>query len=192
MDVCVVTNDALLARFLILELDEVGFTAEQTVDCTKDARLYLCDLDFHSSDLPKGAIGFSYDTGKARSVQTFLPRPIDARALRTLVKERLTAAPAFSLGTSLTIRLSNRRVKSALGEVSLSEKELALLVALCDTPLLKRADAIKLFGDGESNVVDVYMHYLRKKLKKICLCDVICARRSEGYCLNTAVTIQRI
>lgn len=190
MDICIVTNDALLARFLTLELDEAGFAAEQHTDFASEAALYLCDLDFYVDEVPEETIGFSYDESKRRRVQSFLHRPIDAEKLRKLVAERLLAPRQHTETNTLTIDRVSRRVRTALGEVGLSEKELALLLALCETPLLRRAEAIKLFGDGESNVVDVYMHYLRKKLKTVCPGGVIEAKRGEGYALSAAVTVQ--
>ena len=82
MDICVVTNDALLARFLILELAEAGFHAEQRTDFASEADLYLCDLDFYVDEVPEETVGFSYDENKRRRVQSFLHRPIDAEKLR--------------------------------------------------------------------------------------------------------------
>lgn len=190
MDICVVTNDALLARFLILELAEAGFHAEQHTDFASEAELYLCDLDFYVDEVPEETVGFSYDENKRRRVQSFLHRPIDAEKLRKLAAERLLAPGRHVQTGTLTIDRVSRRIKTALGEVGLSEKELALLLALCETPLLRRSDAIKLFGDGESNVVDVYMHYLRKKLKAVCLGDVIEAKRGKGYTLCDTITVQ--
>ena len=190
MEICVVTNDALLARFLILELAEAGFTAEQHADFSSEAKLCLCDLDYFTGEIPPDAIGFSYDEDKHRRVQSFLHRPIDTEKLRELVAKRLSTPRGPADRSLLTVYKVSRRVKTALGEASLSEKELALLLALCAVPLLKRTDAIKLFGDGESNVVDVYMHYLRKKLKKVCPGSVIEAKRGEGYALDPSVTVE--
>lgn len=192
MDICIVTNDTLLARFLILELAEAGFDAEQRADFGGEADLYLCDLDFFTDDVPEETVGFSYDENKRRRVQSFLHRPIDAEKLRRLAEKRLRTPMRHADGNTLTVDRASRRVKTALGEVRLSEKELALLLALCETPLLRRADAVKLFGDGESNVVDVYMHYLRKKLKAICPDGVIKAKRGEGYALDAAVTVKSV
>lgn len=192
MEICIVTNDALLARFLILELAEAGFAAEQHADFSCAAKLYLCDLDFHTGEIPAEAVGFSYDENKRRRVQTFLPRPIDAENLRRLAASRLLSPLRHAESDTLTIDRASRCVKAVLGETGLSEKEFTLLLALCECSLLKRTDAIKLFGDGESNVVDVYMHYLRKKLKAICPRDVIKAKRGEGYSLSDAITIRYV
>ncbi len=192
MEICIVTNDTLLARFLTLELAEAGFTAEQHTDFSREAKLYLCDLDFCTEEVPEAAIGFSYDENKRRRVQNFLHRPIDAEKLRQLVTKLLLSPLHIAEGNTLTVDRASRRVRTVLGEVGLSEKELALLLALCESPLLERADASKLFGDGESNVVDVYMHYLRKKLKKVCPTDVIKAKRGKGYSLSDTVTVKCI
>lgn len=193
MEICIVTNDNLLARFLILELEEAGFSAEQHPDFSREAAVYFCDLDYFTEEVPAKTIGFSYDENKRRRVQHFLHRPIDAEKLRQLAAKQLLAPVVrHTESNTLTIEHTSRRVRTILGEVGLSEKELALLIALCETPLLRRADAIKLFGDGESNVVDVYMHYLRKKLKNVCPGGVIEARRGEGYALRTDITVKYV
>ena len=190
MEICIVTNDALLARFLTLELAEAGFVAEQHTDFSHKAPLYLCDLDFYTDEVPEDAVGFSYDENKRRRVQNFLHRPIDAEKLRHLAAKLLLTPVHHTETNTLTIDRTSRRVKTALGEIGLSEKELTLLLALCEVPLLKRTDAIGICGDGESNVVDVYMHYLRKKLKAVCPTGVIEAKRGEGYALCEQITVQ--
>lgn len=183
MDICIVTTDNVLARFLMLELREAGFSAERSDAPDSRARLAICDLDSFSGEIPEGAIGFSYDESRRRLVNLFLHRPISAEALISAVTERLAPDSKKEDVRALTLATATRKIITADGEVRLSEKELALLKKLCETPLLSRAEASVIFGEGESNVVDVYMHYLRKKLKTVCPYEVIRAKRSEGYSL---------
>ena len=190
MTVCVITKDALLGRFLTLELAEAGFAAEVCEAADPRADLYLCDLDSFTGPIPENAIGFSYEEGKGKAVQTFLQRPIDSEALQNAVK--LCLAPKAQTDTvrDFTVDANTRRIRTEIGETRLSEKELVLLKKLCTVPLLTRADAAAVFGDGDSNVVDVYMHYLRKKLKAVCPYDVIVSKRGEGYALTGKVTVK--
>lgn len=187
MDICIITADASLARFLVLELTEAGYTA-----CVSDtptaAHLCLCDLDHYTGELPENTVGFSYDGSKQRRVATFLPRPILAEALLDAVRERMHPAQSGD-ALLLTVERSTRQVRSGGSSVRLSEKELALLERLCARDLLTREDAADIFGGGDSNVVDVYMHYLRKKLKTVCPYDVIDAKRGAGYCRTDTVHI---
>lgn len=190
MEICVITKDALLARFLTLELAEAGYTAEVCEAPVPQARLYLCDLDFYTGELPENTIGFSYDESKHRRVRDFLHRPLHAEQLLETVTKRMQ--PAAERGDALTVTAerSTRRIQSSGGTVRLSEKEFALLEQLCKTDLLTRESAAYIFGGGDSNVVDVYMHYLRKKLKRICPYDVILSKRGKGYALRSAVAIK--
>lgn len=190
MEICVVTKDALLARFLTLELAEAGFAAEVRETTSESARLYLCDLDSFTGEVPENAIGFSYDDNKQRRVQVFLHRPIHAEELRKAVTKRLLPDPPGAESLTLSVDCGTRRVKAGRSEVRLSEKELALLRKLCSVSLLTRETAAGIFGDGNSNVVDVYMHYLRKKLKSVCPYDVIESKRGEGYRLTGTVDIK--
>lgn len=190
MEICVITQDARLARFLILELAEAGFTAEVCEAPEEEARLCLCDLDAYAGALPENTIGFSYDESKHRRVQDFLHRPLHADHLIRTVAKRMQ--PAAERGDTLTVTAdrSTRRIQSSGGTVRLSEKEFALLEELCKTDLLTRESAAHIFGSGDSNVVDVYMHYLRKKLKRICPYDAIESKRTKGYSLRSAITIK--
>jgi|GEM_PF-1415152 len=189
MEICIVTKDALLARFLTLELAEIGFAAEACEAFAESARLYLCDLDSFTGEIPENTIGFSYDDNKQHRIRRFLHRPIDSAALHKAVAEYMSPTADIGHAHTLTVDRATRRVKTGLGEVRLSEKELILLEKLCAVSLLTRETAAGIFGDGDSNVVDVYMHYLRKKLKNVCPYDVIASKRREGYALTGKVTI---
>lgn len=190
MDICIVTNDAPLARFLVLELEEAGYTATASSEAT-DSRLCICDLDF-TAEVASDAVGFSYDENKRTLVQSFLSRPIDTKKLREAVAKRLNDLPVQKMGAELEIERTTRKVKTDSGEVRLSEKELHLLELLTETPLLTREDGAKVFGDGKSNVVDVYMHYLRKKLALVCDGETVLSKRGEGYTLSDTLEIKFI
>ncbi len=187
MDICVITNDALLARFIVLELIEAGYDAAHG-SAADDAKLYIYDLDCEEN-VPSDAIGFSRDEEKRGLVSAFLQRPIDVAKLRAAVSKLLTKSDDEKI-SYIEVTHSTRRAKSERGEVRLSAKECSLLEMLCNTPTLSREDAIALFGDGESNVVDVYIHYLRKKLAKVCDGETVCAKRGEGYSLSPSITIK--
>ena len=190
MDICVVTNDARVARFIVLELKEAGYAAMHS-EVVAAAKLCICDLDF-ICDAPSDCIGFSYDNEKSTSVQDFLPRPIDSERLRGAVAKRLSVFPAQKAAVLIEVDEKKRKARADGKEVRLSEKELALLIKLCETPVLTREDGAKIFGEGDSNVVDVYVHYLRKKLAKICDGETVKSKRGKGYSLSDAVTVKFI
>lgn len=190
MEICIVTSDTELARFLTLELADAGISASVAQAPDSAAMLCLCDLDTFTGELPENAVGFSYDESKRRRVHTFLPRPLHAKELIRTVTERLRPTVADGDALTVTADRATRRIRGALGTVRLSEKEFALLEKLCATDLLTREAAASIFGDGDSNVVDVYMHYLRKKLKTVCPYDMIGAKRGAGYALQGDIHIR--
>ncbi len=190
MDICVVTNDARIARFIVLELKEAGYTAMHS-EVAAAANLCICDLDF-ISDAPRDCIGFSYDESKRESVQNFLKRPIDTETLRNAVDKRLNLTTAQKRSVQLEVNQTSRKVMSLGKEVRLSEKELALFIKLCESHTLTREDGSRLFGDSESNIVDVYVHYLRKKLAKVYDGETVKANRGKGYSLSEELTVKFI
>ena len=183
MEICIVTTDRIIARFLMLELKEAGFLCEQNDAPKSDSALNIIDLDTYSGEVLQNSIGFSYSDAYKHAVPCFLPRPISVSTLISTVSERISKGNSRSEVTTLILEKSTRKIKSNQGEVRLSEKEFALLLKLCTVETLSREEAVVLFGDGDSNVVDVYMHYLRKKLKTVCPYDVIKSKRGEGYSL---------
>ena len=190
MDICVVTNNARVARFIVLELKEAGYTAMHS-EVFAAAKLCICDLDF-VLDVPKDCIGFSYDEAKRETVRDFLKRPIDTEALRDAVAKRLNSSPAQKSSGLLEVNRATRKATSLGREVRLSEKELALFIKLCEASVISREDGAKIFGEAESNIVDVYVHYLRKKLAKIYDGETVKSNRGKGYSLSEELTVKFI
>ena len=58
MEICIVTNDNVIARCLCLELEEAGFLCEQKDMPCGDALLNIIDLDAYNGEIPPGSIGF--------------------------------------------------------------------------------------------------------------------------------------
>ena len=187
MDICVITEDALLARFIELELTEAGYSV-CTADRSSEALLYICDLD-GTATVPKNAIGFSYHESKRTQVENFLLRPIDVLKLKNAVANLLDV-PSHPKNSVIEVEKKTRKAKAEKGEVRLSEKELALLCRLADSRILTREDGKKIFEDSDTNVVDVYMHYLRKKLSKVHGGEAVKSLRGKGYILSDAVTVK--
>jgi len=189
MDICIITNDEVLARSLIIELSEAGFSAFQSTRPSSEVKLNVYDLDFFTEEIQDADAGFSYTDANSKRVRSFLPRPISAYALISVAKEKL-APESDKPPRGITVEKSSRKARTSSGEVRLSEKELALLMLLCESKVLSYEKAGKVFGDGESNIVNVYMHYLRKKLKSVCPYDVIESKRSEGFSLIYPIEVK--
>ena len=111
-------------------------------------------------------------------------RALVRRGRRPLLPERLTAGP-------LTIDTRSRGVRMRNRDVLLTAKEYALLEYLVRRAgdVVSRADIAEHVWDehydGLSNVVDVYVQRLRRKLDRTGFESLIRTRRGEGYQLVT-------
>jgi DNA-binding response OmpR family regulator len=105
----------------------------------------------------------------------------------TLVRRRYDAKDPVLRVDDLVIDTVKRRVKRAEAVIALSPREYALLeyLAMRAGELVTRTDiwehVYDFRSDAQSNVVDVYVSYLRKKLGPPSL---IHTRRGQGYVLG--------
>jgi DNA-binding response OmpR family regulator len=120
------------------------------------------------------------------------PFPIEEllARVRALVRRGYgQATPVIKVG-HLEINTNSHAVLSAGEKVSLTAKEFALLeyLALRAGQLVTRAEIFEhVYNDRSSthsNVIDVYMTYLRKKLERPEHPKLIHTRRGEGYILS--------
>jgi two-component system copper resistance phosphate regulon response regulator CusR len=97
--------------------------------------------------------------------------------------------PTIRIG-NLQIDTSNRRVQRGGREIELTAREYALLEYLArrERQLVTRTDiwnhVYESYGGAGSNVVDVYVGYLRKKLHLPEMPALIHTRRGQGYVLQ--------
>src|SRR5436190_4187151 len=107
-------------------------------------------------------------------------RALIRRGTQPLAPERLTAG-------TLTLDTRSRRVSSHGRDVTLTAKEFALLEFLVRRAgaVVTRADIAEHVWDDHydplSNVVDVYIQRLRRKLDRPGAASIIRTRRGEGY-----------
>jgi two-component system OmpR family response regulator len=110
--------------------------------------------------------------------------------LRALVRRGAHARPAVLRTGDLALDPATRRVTRGAVVVELTAKELALLEFFMRRPgeVLTRSQIIEHvwdFGyDGDSNVVDVYVRYLREKIDRPFRRDTIETVRGSGYRLR--------
>lgn len=92
--------------------------------------------------------------------------------LRSLLRRELSERPTVLTVGDLTLDPATRRVSCAGSEVKLTPKEFALLQLFMRHPneVLSRSRIIEHVWDfayaGDSNVVDVYVRYLREKIDR--------------------------
>ena len=122
----------------------------------------------------------------------YLPKPYDFRELlarmRALVRRgRRPILPARLSAGPLTLDTRSHRVWARGAEVALTAKEYAFLEFLLQhaDAVVSRADIAEHVWDEHydplSNVVDVYVQRLRRKLDEPGAASIIRTRRGEGY-----------
>ena len=122
----------------------------------------------------------------------YLVKPFDfgelLARLRALVRRgRLPLLPERLVVGPLVLDTRSHRVRTAGDDVSLTGKEYALLEYLARRAgdVVSRADIAEHVWDDRydpvSNVVDVYVQRLRRKLDRVGSASVIRTRRGEGY-----------
>ena len=110
-----------------------------------------------------------------------------AARLRALLRRGDTARPTALVNGGLVLDPAEHQVRWHDQEVELSPREFALLDYLMRRPgdVLRRSeilDHVWDYGyDGTSNVVDVYVRYLRKRLDQAGAPDLIETVRGVGY-----------
>ena len=125
----------------------------------------------------------------------YLTKPFELDELQARVRAQLRrrdyasgqeAPPRLELG-DLSIDLIQRRVLRAEQEINLSQREFDLLVCLVKHPeqVLEREQILELVWGkpfvGDPNTLDVYMGYLRRKLEKPGLAQLLHTVRGVGF-----------
>jgi len=109
--------------------------------------------------------------------------------VRALVRRKYTASPIIVIA-DLEIDTTKRSVRRAGETIALSAREYALLEYLAHRTgeLVSRTEiwehVYDFRSDAQSNVVDVYIGYLRKKLERDDATKLIHTRRGQGYVLG--------
>jgi two-component system OmpR family response regulator len=125
----------------------------------------------------------------------YLPKPFSvaelAARLRALVRRGARARPAVATVGDLTLDPATRRVERAGTAIELSPKEFSLLELFMRHPdeVLSRSMLLEHAWDfafeGTSNVVDVYIRYLREKIDRPFGRDTLETVRGVGYRLRS-------
>lgn len=194
--VLILSKDAVFARMLLLELQSLSCSCciLETPPAGRFADLLLLDLD--SVEEPDAEcygrmIGFTRHTGlfsveAQRQCSMVFHRPFEMSLLR---QEVLAQPMQPSVNRATQMLLTDADGKYAVcGErrVALSPNEsgvLSLLLQHRGTPV-SREQLAKQIGGAESNKVDVYICFLRRKLEELGCAHSIVTVRGKGYCMK--------
>ncbi len=110
--------------------------------------------------------------------------------IRSLLRRKGTVKEAVIVIGDLEINTASHEVKRGEQAINLSAKEYALLeyLAYNKNKVVSRTDIVEHIyheeTDMDSNVVDVYINYLRNKIDKDCHTKLIQTIRGAGYMLK--------
>ncbi len=113
-----------------------------------------------------------------------------ARVRSLLRRDGVAAAPATLRVNSLELDPLQRKARAGSREIPLSNKEFDLLLYLMKNvnKIIPReqiaAEVWSVDFDRGTNYIDVYINYLRKKLKEAKACPLILTVRGRGYILK--------
>jgi len=135
-------------------------------------------------------------TGLDAGADDYLAKPFSfaelAARLRALTRRGVVARPPVLAAGDLSLDPATHRVQRGASEIDLSPKEFALLELFLRHPdeVLTRTAILEhawdFAYDGTSNVVDVYVRYLREKIDRPFGRETIETVRGVGYRLRSA------
>ncbi len=124
----------------------------------------------------------------------YIAKPFDLNELiarlRTVIRRSKGKPSPFIVIEDLVVDTNAQRVQRGGKEISLTAKEFALLeyLALNAGRVISRTELMEHIYDtdseGDSNVIDVYINYLRNKIDKGVDVQLIQTRRGAGYLMK--------
>lgn len=199
--VSVLTADAVFGRMLVLEFEgwHLSVVVGERLDPDSSAEVTIVDLD--SAPLPEPEqygylIGFSRLPAAsadedARRCSMILRRPFRMRLLRREVLSRLgavaltgAAAPQESL---FAVSLTPEGIRAGDRTLPLTPQERTLFSALLDArgETVPRQRLAEISGIGSRGEIEVYICFLRRKLRQISGAEMIETVRGVGYRLKS-------
>ena len=194
--VLIISKDAVFARMLLLELQLLRRSCRVLEKPEKGMQAELILLDLDSAQAPSAEcysrmIGFTRHTGlfsvdAQRQCSMVLHRPFEMRLLRQEVLSQATQAMPNAARETLMMDREGKKALYGERTVALSPKEAKVLSILLENrgAPVSRASLSQYIGESESNKVDVYICFLRRKIEELCGSNLITTVRGKGYCIK--------
>lgn len=185
----IISRDAVFSRMLcILFLREGPVAVSARADDLPKNGVCLWDEDsmgMPEADLPGSFIVITSkeNLSLAHGIPCIL-RPFKLDEFKNYVLEYMRAEGNFD--EKLCFDDESASVSFEGATVKFSPAEYLLLRKLYDADgeIVSKEDAVSVFDSEESNVLEVYVYYLRKKLKKLPCKPEIITVRGKGYVLK--------
>ena len=200
MNVLIITKDEILSRMLFLEISAFGASVREARELSEEVKneIPLCDFTVLDAELfaaeeelaeleKTQVLLFGYPEtleSVSAKITSFFEKSEDAEFGVRPAKRRKSAADALILNEA-SHTVSYKRQK-----VELTGREFALLMHLVKHKgeTVTRASAAGAVwgkdGGTDTNVVDVYVRYLREKLDEKFGIKIISTVRGEGYTIK--------
>ncbi len=194
MQIYIKCNDTVFARMLELELEGRGYGVTDTPEGA-DAAVIDADV-YGEAALPSLPTVFFGRNEPKDSDAFFIHRPFALDKLFELLsplsrddKEDIPAVSAEAKRDGIEIKPCEGKVIANGRTISLSDTEYSLFSLLFErrgTPVSRKEISAALFPEAAdaSNVCDVYIHYLRKKIEVPLGTRLILTLRGKGYMLK--------
>ena len=199
--ILILSADASLARLIQLEASTLGFSAVIASDVTSVEGYDCIFVDCRAlrkeqisrflncfSMLYTVAITEDTAAWHMRERVTCLPYPVSLSSVRDALLACLTAGAPLPMATDVADRFRMVRYGSDVllpggSRVRLSDYELTVLRCLCRHAgqTVSRKELNRLLGDVESNMADVYVCHLRRKMARVTEKRIIETVRNQGY-----------
>ena len=176
MNILIVTKNSIIGKGLALELECLGYKAEFSTAFTKGYDIYIADADAFEIESSSNYITFSATEGKAD-----LKRPFTADELLSFIEKSRSEDSGKVYEPPVT--------GEEFDKSCLSETEAKLLEVLLENrghPVSPQVLSKRVWGRDsiKSNIVNVYIRYLREKLEKGSANRIIFTVRGQGYKIN--------
>ena len=185
----IISRDAVFSRMLcILFSGETQVTVSGRADDITDGSVCLWDeysMGIPESVLPAFSIVITFDEELAANYDVpCVLRPFKLDEFKDYVLGLVRSGGNAGREIYLDDKTSSASIEGVTVKFSPSEYLLLRKLYDADGKLVSKEEAVSVFESEESNVLEVYVYYLRQKLKKLPRRIEIVTVRGKGYILK--------